>query len=373
MDELLLAEMVERYIKGELSESECTQLNELRQNNSEIDQLVVENLFFLNQLNLYGNTKRYKESINETVSKLISEGFIKSNATPQPSNIIYLWNRYKKTVAVAASIAAIVSLVSASLITFFSNEKNNNIKPLVEKLKEQDDRYKKLEKKIDKINSRKESHASIEKPRLESKFRATAFFIDVNNNYLVTNAHVLNEATHKLIVENWKGDQFAAEAIYSNRTNDLAIIKITDPTFEKLSPTPYSIRKTNSDLGDAIFMLGYPKQEIVYGEGYISAKNGYKMDSAFCQLSTLANEGNSGSPVINKNGELIGVVSSKEANLEGVVFAIKSPNIYNAVNEINKSKGKNTIKITSRPILRRTDRVTQIKRIQDYIFMIKGN
>jgi len=372
MDELLLIETVERYLRNELNDIERAKFDEIRKNNQEIDQLVVENIFFLNQIDSYGNNKKFKQSINDTVSKLITEGFIQQNITSPSSKIVFMWQRYKKTIAVAASIAAIVSIISASLISSFSNSKSNNITPLVEKLKEQDVKYKKLENKIDKINSTN-AHRIPEKPRLESKFRATGFMLDVTNNYIITNAHVLNEATHQLIIENNKGQQFSAETVYSNINNDIAILKITDPDFVKLSPTPYSIRKSNANLGDAVFMLGYPKQEIVYGEGYISAKNGYEMDSNFCQLSTLANQGNSGSPVINKNGELVAIVSSKEANSVGVVFAIKSSNIYTVINEINKGELKNKIKLTTNPILRKTDRVSQIKKVQDYVFMIKGN
>ena len=58
--------------------------------------------------------------------------------------------------------------------------------------------------------------------------------------------------------------------------------------------------------------------------------------TAFCQLSTLANEGNSGSPVINSNGEVVGIISSKENNQEGVVYAIKSVNVFNAIEELKK-------------------------------------
>ena len=43
--------------------------------------------------------------------------------------------------------------------------------------------------------------------------------IDVNNNFIVTNAHVLNEATHQLIIENNKGEHFKAESVYVNPDN----------------------------------------------------------------------------------------------------------------------------------------------------------
>ena len=62
-----------------------------------------------------------------------------------------------------------------------------------------------------------------------------------------------------------------------------------------------------------------------------------------------------------------------ETNADGVVFAIKSSNIYDAVEEVKKIKDYDKIKITSTPALKGSDRVNQIKKVQDYVFMIKGN
>lgn len=368
MEDSLLIDATERYINGQMDANERIYFEELRKNNPEMDQQIVEYIYFIKELGKFGERKRLIHKINEASSLLSKQGLTKPFYSNPNARIVFLWNKYKKTIAVAASIAIIVSIISATVISLFSPGKQNNIKPLVEKLKQQDAKYKNLEKQIGQLNQLNKNE---DKPRLESNFRATGFMIDVNNNLIVTNAHVLNEAAHQIIVENNNGEQFSAQSIYVNSNNDIAILKITDKDFKKMKPIPYSIKNKNADLGESVFILGYPKQEIVYGEGYISAENGYEMDTSFCQLSTLANEGNSGSPVINKNGEVIGIISSKETNSEGVIYAIKSSNIFNALEEIKKENG--AAKITSKPILKNSDRKNQIKKVQDYVFMIKGN
>jgi len=210
-------------------------------------------------------------------------------------------------------------------------------------------------------------------PGMEARFRATGFMIDPVNGYLITNAHVVKEARNRIIIENNQGSEYNAQAVYFNTETDLAILKITDSAFKKMPALPFSIKKKEAELGDAIFLLGYPKPEIVYDEGYISAMNGYDMDTLFYQLSTPANEGNSGSPIINRRGELLGVVSSMQTNSQGVVFAIKSSHIFEAIEAARENEASDNISILSRNTLRGLERPVQVRKIQDYIFMVKGN
>ena len=115
---------------------------------------------------------------------------------------------------------------------------------------------------------------------------------------------------------------FKADIIYTDLEKDLAILQIEDEDFKSPVSLPYSIGKSSSELAEPIFTLGFPKDEIVYGEGYLSAKTGIKGDTMAYQISISANPGNSGGPVLNKNGEVIGMLNARQTTAEGVVFAV---------------------------------------------------
>jgi serine protease Do len=372
MEDTLLMDAAERFAKGEMSAEEKIYFEDLRKNNPELDQAVVEQLFFLNQLDNYSVTKNFKSLLNEVEGKLITEKIITRSTPEIQGKLISLWHRYKKDIAVAASIAGIVSLFIATAVSTVSKG-NNDTDLLVQKMNATEARTKNLESKVSKLQVGSPTAATSVALKVDARFRATGFMIDAANNYIVTNAHVIKEASHNLIVENIKGVQYYAQPVYINAEQDLAIIKITDSAFKSLPLMPYTIRKSDAELGEQIFLMGYPKAEIVYGEGYVSAKNGHDMNPVYCQISTSANEGNSGSPVITKNGDLVGIVTSSEKNANGVVYAIKSANIFAAINEVKKQKGDEKIKIASFPTLKGLDRVSQIKKMQGYVFMIKGN
>lgn len=366
MEDNLLFDAIERYRNGQMDEKEKLFFEEFKKNNPEIDEVAAEHSFILAELDRMSEQKKLRHNLGEVENKLINEGFISGSKGKGKAKIIYLWNRYRRTIAVAAAIAGVVSLSTATVISKYSEGKKVAvITPLVDhKLHQFENKLNQIEHKLNDAN------VAPPKPKFEANFRATGFLVD-GKGYLITNAHVVENAKN-LIVENIKGDQFIAEVVYSNSVTDLAILKITDTSFNKVTNLPYTFTKTGAELAEPIFTLGYPREEVVYGEGYLSAQSGYYGDTTSYQISISANPGNSGGPVIDQNGEVIGIISSKETNADGVVFAIKSKNIYSALKEIKKDKDI-TIKTPTVNTLKGLDRVKQIKKLEDFIYKVKGN
>jgi S1-C subfamily serine protease len=320
-----------------------------------------EDALFIDTLNKLGKREKFKGLLKDLHSSLFENGEVRERAG---GRVIELLKKYRRVIAVAASIAGIVALSISALVSYFTPKGSaSEIKQLSKEINEVRYTQKQAFNEINRLKV-----TSRNAPAAPGKIGGTGFLIDPKG-YLVTSAHVVNTAD-SIYVENGKGDYFKATRVYVNDATDVAILKIDDSNFQPYRSIPYILRKTPADLGEKIFTLGYPRSEIVYNEGYLSAKTGYDGDTITCQLAISANPGNSGGPIFNNFGEVIGILSGKQTTAEGVVFSSKAGNIYKALSELKRDSN---IRLSpGAASVRGLDRVQQIKKIQSCIFVVKS-
>lgn len=179
------------------------------------------------------------------------------------------------------------------------------------------------------------------KGTITSKWSGTGFFIS-KNGYIITNQHVIDGAKNIKItsINGNHNTSYTARIEVSDKQNDLAIIKITDnftvPTI------PYSIKFSQSSVGENCWVLGYPLtqtmgEDIKLTNGIISSKSGFDGNIAQYQISAPVQPGNSGGPVFDKNGNLIGVVQAKHGAAENAGYAVKASYVRNLIDMLPNS------------------------------------
>lgn len=166
-----------------------------------------------------------------------------------------------------------------------------------------------------------------------SNWSGTGFAL--KGNYLVTNYHVIEDAK-SIWIQGVNGDfntKHTASVVATDKFNDLALLKIEGVTVNT-SGIPYSVKTSTSEVGEDVFVLGYPLtstmgEEIKLTTGVVSSKTGFQGDVSLYQISAPIQPGNSGGPLFDGNGNVIGIVSAKHKGAENVGYAIKASYLRN--------------------------------------------
>lgn len=205
----------------------------------------------------------------------------------------------------------------------------------------------------------------------EGPKQGTCFLIS-RQGYLLTNYHVISGAKNIQIkgIGNDFSTIYGADVIAFDVDLDLALLKLKNQNI-KFDTIPYSLALKTNPQGTKSFALGFPMtttmgEEIKLTEGIINAKSGYKGSISQYQFSAAVQPGNSGSPLFNENGEIIGVINAKLQGAEGAGYAVKSQyaaTFLNLIENIDIENNKTTISKLSL--------LEKVAMLKNFVFIVK--
>lgn len=158
----------------------------------------------------------------------------------------------------------------------------------------------------------------------------SGFFIS-EDGYLITNYHVIADSTNLEIVLN-DGSKCKGKLIQFNKDADLALLKI-----DKIGFIPFSIADNDiARMGRDIYVIGTPTAKDLsqtITKGIISSIRKQPDGTKVIQTDASVSRGNSGGPLVDKSGTLLGVVNAKLIGwgIEGISFAIPTSQIANTL------------------------------------------
>lgn len=209
----------------------------------------------------------------------------------------------------------------------------------------------------------------------ENRITGTGFLLN-KDGFVITNYHVI-EDVNQIFVRGINGDTSKAYPyvpVLIDKENDIAILK-PDVSFIKFSDPPYGFRNDNVAVGADVFALGYPLRivmgdEIKLTPGIISSLSGFKGNQNAYQTTAPISPGNSGGPLFDMNGYVIGINSSYFPYGNNVYYAIKSRYILELINNSNLK-----INVSRRSLLDslvNQNLVEKTKSVRNFVYMIEA-
>ena len=334
-----LPEIIERFLSDKMSTEEKASFEKRIASESELATQVNEYRKVFGVFNTIKNRNELKKKLD-----------VFHNEIPKETKVISISSKFT-FLKIAASIALILSIGSLSYLLL---QKNNESK---------------FETTSKKDAVRIPVVTPKEKAEIETALSGTAFMVS-SNGFLVTAKHIVEDAD-KIMVENSVGEIFNATVIYTDKKRDIAVLKIDDKNFKKQKVVPYAFSAKNRDLGEKVFTLGFPSENIVFEEGVLSSRLGFKGDSASYQLSLAINHGNSGGPLFDDKGNIIGMISGKETGKERAAFAITMKSIAEVIKHAPKGTFETKLKFNSSNKVGGLKRAEQIKKIEPFVYQVR--
>lgn len=199
-----------------------------------------------------------------------------------------------------------------------------------------------------------ESNSDTDNQQIASEGSGVIYRKNENDAYIVTNTHVINGAS-KVDIRLADGTKVPGEIIGSDTFSDIAVVKISS---EKVTTVAEFGDSSQLNVGETAIAIGSPlgsEYANTVTQGIISSLNrnvslksedGQAISTKAIQTDTAINPGNSGGPLVNIQGQVIGITSSKIASnggtsVEGLGFAIPSNDVQNIIKQL-ESDGKVT-------------------------------
>jgi V8-like Glu-specific endopeptidase len=218
-----------------------------------------------------------------------------------------------------------------------------------------------------------ESQAKIKTEETSISVTGSGLIIS-KDGYIVTNEHVISVGNNIMveILRNGQKVNYNAKIIKVDKANDLAILKINDSKFTNFKYLPYGLRAYGVRVGEEVFSMGYPQinlqgEEIKVTDGIISSKTGFQNDVTTYQISAPIQPGNSGGPLFDKKGNLIGITNAGIPDAENVGYAIKASYLMNMLEVFNDIDLNYTNKISSLSL------PDLIEKLSSYVVLIHVN
>ncbi|RYD59343.1 MAG: serine protease [Sphingobacteriales bacterium] len=348
--------LAEAYVSGALPGNELTQLQAKMAADPVYKAEFQESINMLRALKDSGSHKNFRAMLQD-VHKETAKSQPQETVVTPTGRTIPLKTHYWRTAAIAAGMALLTSLSTVWAVRNMNGRMNSQYSLLRRDL----ETYKRSQNQIiSNINDQK-------KPALApAKYGGTGFALS-NDGYLVTNYHV-TEGADSVYIQTRDGQYYKASVVGFDQKADIAILAVEDKSFRfGKGEIPYTFASSKKGLGSRVYTLGFPQEDIVYNEGYISAKNGFRGDSIQYRLELPANPGQSGAPVLDKDGSVIGLITGKESESAGTTYAVTSKALLDLVSNIH---GHN-IRLPKVNKLGKLNREQQVQKLEVYTCSVK--